>query len=128
MKKADGNSCLFYFYKYNKHVPLFEESRQLFSVSGMAIPYTLRHSSKRQSLAIRIEEDGGVRVLAPARLDEPVIERFLQQNIIGFIKLARRKRVFNILASVLLAMDKSFRFWGENLELQLIEPISREFK
>ena len=77
-------------------MPLFEESRQLFSVSGMAIPYTLRHSSKRQSLAIRIEEDGGVRVLAPARLDEPVIERFLQQNIIGFIKSWPGESAFSI--------------------------------
>ncbi len=57
-----------------------EETRSLTADDVDALPYLLRRSSRRRSLALRVSESGGVVVNAPMRLAQRDIDAFLARH------------------------------------------------
>jgi predicted metal-dependent hydrolase len=60
-------------------------------LAGRHFPYTLKRSSARRTLALRVSEAGGIVVNAPLRLPQGHVEAFIRQHVDWLIqRLARR--------------------------------------
>ncbi|MDD5586916.1 MAG: SprT family zinc-dependent metalloprotease [Alphaproteobacteria bacterium] len=62
------------------------------SFKSDSVPYTVcRSERRRRTLALRVEQDGGLRILAPEGLSLKKIESFLQRHM-GWIRRKRKLR------------------------------------
>ena len=60
-------------------------------LAGQHFPYTLKRSSARRTLALRVAESGGIVVNAPLRLPQGHVEAFIRQHVDWLMqRLARR--------------------------------------
>lgn len=60
-------------------------------LAGQHFPYTLKRSSARRTLALRVAESGGIVVNAPLRLPQGHVEAFVRQHVDWLMqRLARR--------------------------------------
>jgi len=110
-------------------VPSFEKSNRTLSFLGTDIPYTLTRSAERRSLVVKIEETGQVRVLAPARLAEAVIFRFLKQKA----HWIRRKTIEvkdrqQYLSQRVFAAGQEFLFLGQKFRIEIEETAASRAK
>lgn len=73
-----------------RHIARHEVDANI-ELAGQAVPYTLKRSSARRTLALRIHETGRIQVNAPMRLPSSHIEGFLRQHVDWIMqRLARR--------------------------------------